>query len=69
MKRLRRDVLKEEGMIFISSFGMPSGPGDLLFFSFRSTESKVYWRRTYGRRVGEDEWEGDLARENVSEDV
>ena len=42
MNRCRREDLNEAGMRRISSFGMPSGPGVLLFFSLRRTESKVY---------------------------
>ena len=40
-KRCRREDLKEAGIRRISSFGMPSGPGDLLFFRRRRTVSKV----------------------------
>ena len=51
MRRWRSAVLNEAGMIRMSSLGMPSGPGDLLFRKDLRTHWKVCGRVTYGRRV------------------
>lgn len=49
--RCRRALLKESGMMRMSSLGTPSGPGLLLFRSFLMTVENVCSLITSGKRV------------------